>query len=184
MHTDDQEFAARLAAAREGDEYAWHGLFRLVSGRVVGYLISRGAPDPEGVAGDVFFEIVRSIDRFEGDERGFRSWVLTIAHRRMIDARRRHGRRDETPLPLDRLDRADGEDVEGAILHLAGAAEARRLLEHLTPAQADVVALRIYGELTLPEVAEHLGKPLTAVTSLQKRGMDRLRRLLESPDEA
>lgn len=175
---DDLEFQRRLDEALRGDEYAWQYLFRMVSGRVVAYLVSRGAPDPEAVAGDVFLDVVRSLRRFEGDARGFVSWVLTIAHRRMIDARRRHGRRKDIPAPVDDMDRPDPLDVEEHALGLVGAAEARRLLDQLTPDQADVISLRVYGELTMPEVAEHLGKPLTAVTSLQKRGFDRLKRLL------
>jgi RNA polymerase sigma-70 factor (ECF subfamily) len=176
------DFETRLAAARSGDELGWQYLFRLVSGRVVGYLVSRGSPDPEAVAGDVFLDVVRSIDRFEGDADNFVSWVLTIAHRRMIDARRRTGRRPEIPAEHEDLERADGVDVEHIALGLEGAARARRLLDQLTPAQAEVISLRVYGELTMPEVAEHLGKPLTAVTSLQKRGFDRLRRLLAEPE--
>jgi DNA-directed RNA polymerase specialized sigma24 family protein len=59
---------------------------------------------------------------------------------------------------------------------------ARRLLAELTPDQADVLALRIYGDLSLPEVARTLGKPLTAVTSLQHRGLEALRKLLAVQD--
>ena len=62
---------------------------------VVGFLVARGSPDPEGVAGDVFLDVVTSIRRFEGDRRGFVAWVMTIARRRMIDARRRGQRRPE-----------------------------------------------------------------------------------------
>ena len=58
------------------------------------------------------------------------------------------------------------------------ATRAKRLFEHLTADQTEVLALRIYGELTLPEIAHRLDKPLTAVTSLQHRGLQRLRRLL------
>lgn len=181
--TTATEFQTRLDAARRGDERGWQYLFRLVSGRVVAYLVSRGAPDPEAVAGDVFLDVVRSIRRFEGDERHFVSWVLTIAHRRMIDARRRAGRRAEILSEPADLERQTVADTEDPVLGLVGATRARQLLDRLTPDQADVIALRVYGELTMPEVAEHLGKPLTAVTSLQKRGFDRLKRILAEDDD-
>ncbi|HSM01312.1 MAG TPA: sigma-70 family RNA polymerase sigma factor [Acidimicrobiia bacterium] len=180
--SDTSEFEARLAAARAGDELAWRFLFRLVSGRVVAFLVSRGAPDPEAVAGDTFLDIVRSIRRFKGDQRAFVSWCLTIAHRRLVDAYRASSRRPETPADPVGLEKPETEDVEEVALGLVGATRVRRLLDELTPDQADVLALRIYGEMTLPEVAEQLGKPLTAVTSLQHRGLAALRRRLGDAD--
>ena len=118
----------------------------------------------------------------QGGERDFVSWSLTIAHRRLIDSRRASSRRPEVPTdPVD-MERADPGDVEESALGLVEATRVRRLLDQLTADQADVLALRIFGELTLPEISHHLAKPLTAVTSLQHRGLERLRRLLTDLD--
>ncbi len=173
------DFPAALAGAKHGDEGAWRDLFQIIAGRVVGFLVVRGVRDPENVAGEVFADVVRSLKRFKGDRRDFVAWTLTIAHRRMVDAVRSAVRRPEDPTPEDQLDRLDSVDVEATALGLVGADRARRLLGLLTTEQADVVALRIYGELTLPEVARRLDKPLTAVTSLQHRALEALRRHLE-----
>jgi len=173
------DFPKALAAAKRGDEEAWRHLFQIIAGRVVGFLVVRGVRDPENVAGEVFADVVRSLKRFQGDRRDFVSWTLTIAHRRMVDAVRSSVRRPEDPTPADQLDRRDPVDVEDAALGLVGADRARHLLARLTPEQADVLALRIYGEMTLPEVARRLDKPLTAVTSLQHRALEALRRHLE-----
>ncbi len=177
---DDDEFPELLARAKKGDERAWHRLFPLVSGRVVAFLVSRGTPDAEDVAAEVFADIVRSIRRFDGDQRSFVSWTLTIAHRRRVDAVRALQRRLEAAAPDAELERAGPTDVEGDALGLIEADAARRLLARLTADQADVLALRIYGDLSLPDVATALGKPLTAVTSLQHRGLEALRRMLAS----
>jgi RNA polymerase sigma-70 factor (ECF subfamily) len=174
----DRGFTPLLEQAKAGDDAAWHSLFRLVSGRVMAYLVSRGVRDADDVAADAFADIVRSIHRFEGDRHAFVSWALTIAHRRMVDAFRVAARRQEVATPADDLERMAQIDVEEAVLGLIGAERARRLLGELTPDQADVIALRIYGDLSLPEVAKALGKPLTAVTSLQHRGLEALRRML------
>jgi RNA polymerase sigma-70 factor (ECF subfamily) len=172
------DFAAILTAAKHGDERAWHHLFRLVSGRVVAFLVTRGTPDPEDVAAEVFADVVRSIRRFEGDRHAFLSWTLTIAHRRRVDAVRASVRRLESVGIDEALDRSGSADVEAEVMGLIEAETARRLLQELTPDQADVLALRIYGDLSLPEVARSLDKPLTAVTSLQHRGLEALRRML------
>ncbi len=172
----------RLEAARAGDEAGWRWLFKLISGRVVAFLVTRGASDPEDVASETFLDIVRSIRRFDGGERDFVSWSLTIAHRRLVDARRTSSRRREINTDPADLEQAAHINVEEAALGLVEATKARRLFDHLTSDQAEVLALRIYGELTFPEIAHSLGKPLTAVTSLQHRGLERLRRLLAEPD--
>ena len=172
----------RLEAARAGDEAGWRWLFKLISGRVVAFLVTRGASDPEDVASETFLDIVRSIRRFDGGERDFVSWSLTIAHRRLVDARRTSSRRREINTDPADLEQAAHINVEESALGLVEATRARRLFDHLTSDQAEVLALRIYGELTLPEIAHSLGKPLTAVTSLQHRGLKRLRRLLAEPD--
>ena len=60
-----------------------------------GYLRAHGAAEPEDLAGEVFLQVVRGLDRFSGAERDFRAWVFTIAHRRLVDDAppRRAGRR-------------------------------------------------------------------------------------------
>ena len=176
----EDEFADVLRQAKAGEAAAWRRLFDVVSGRVVAFLVARGARDPDGVAGDVFLDIVRSVHRFTGDEPAFVSWAITITHRRLIDSYRAGARHLEVATNPAELDSTDPLDVAEAALGLVAAARARELLDQLTDDQADVLALRIYGNLTLPEVARDLGKPLTAVHSLQHRALMRLRRLLEA----
>ncbi len=175
---DSSEFETRLERAKAGEDAAWRWLFGRISGRIVAFLYTRGAADPEDVAGDTFLDVVKSIHRFRGGERDFVSWSLTIAHRRLVDSRRRSSYRHEIATDPVGLEQAHPGTVEESALGLADATRARRLFDQLTPDQADVLALRIYGELTLPEIARQLAKPLTAVTSLQFRGLERLRRLL------
>ena len=180
--SETSECDVRLDAARAGDEAGWRWLFRLISGRVVGFLVTRGASDPEDVPSETFLDIVKSIRRFSGDERDFVSWSLPIAHRRLVDSLRTSSRRREIITDPADLEQAARINVEESALGLVEASKARRLFDHLTTNQAEVLALRIYGELTLPEIAQSLGKPFTAVTSLQHRGLERLRRLLSEPE--
>lgn len=57
--------------------------------RVHGYVRAKGVPEPDEVTNDVFAQALTSLARFEGDESAFRSWLFTIAHRRVIDVYRR-----------------------------------------------------------------------------------------------
>ncbi len=167
-----ESFRAVLAAARVGSEWAWSELYRGLAPTVLGYLRARGAPEPEDVAGEVFLQAVRDLQRFDGDERALRAWLLTIAHHRLLDARRRRARRPVEPAPDDVLDaRSPTGDAEQEALRSLDLAEVRALLSGLSADQESVLVLRIVGDLTVEEVARVLGKRTGAVKALQRRGL-------------
>ena len=169
-------FDSVLAAAQEGAEWAWQRLYGEYAPPLLGYLRARGAADPEDLLGEVFLEVAQRVASFQGGESGFRSWVFTIAHSRLVDDRRRRSRRSEVPLE-ESVDRPapEGQPEEAAMAD-AEAARVAELLAGLTPDQREVVLLRVFGGLSLEEVASVLGKPLTAVKSLQHRAFGALRR--------
>ena len=169
-------FEGVLAAAREGAEWAWELLIRDLAGPLVGFFRARGVADPENLAGEVYLDIARGLKNFDGTESGFRSWVFVIAHRRLIDERRRQGRRPEEetlhdPLPAThRMPSAE----EEALHRLSG--EVQHLLGALTSDQRDVVTLRVVAGLTLQETAAVVGKRVGAVKALQRRALLALRK--------
>ena len=174
-----QPFDEVLCAARRGVDSAWVTLYRDLAPVLVGYLRGRGAPDAEDLVGEVWVQVVRHIDRFDGDERGFRSWVFTIAHRRLIDVRRAQQRRPERLAPTPDLEPSlPAVEAEPEALATLGTEEVVGLLDHLTEDQREVLLLRLVGGLRLPEVAEVTGRAPQAVKSLQKRGIEHLRRLV------
>lgn len=177
----DDEFGPVLDAARAGADWAWARLYRDLAPVVLGYLRARGAPDPEDVLGETFLQVVRDLARFEGDEAGWRSWVFTVAHRRLIDDRRRRGRRPVRPTQDEAL-AAELPPVEGgepeALANL-GTEQVLRLLDVLTDEQRSALALRFVAGLSLPEVAEVLGRTSNAIKALQRRGLRALRRHLQ-----
>jgi len=175
-----EQFDSVLEAARSGADWAWKVLYESLAPTLLGYLRARGAPDPEGVAGEVFCQLVRDIHRFEGDEQGFRSWVFVMAHHRLLDDLRRRRRRPETPAAPETFgDLAEPGDVERTVVDRRRAEELRAVIETLTPAQRDVLLLRIYGELTIEEVAKAIGRRAGAVKALQRRGLEAVRRHLD-----
>lgn len=170
-------FAATLAAAQDGEQWAWDALYRSLAGPVRGYLRARGAFDPDDVLGEVFLDLARSVGTFEGDESRFRSWVFMVAHNRMVDERRREIRRPSHPTPPESLELVEGaRDTEGEALAGVSTDGVRRLLAGLTPDQRAVLELRLIAGLTIDEVAAVVGKPSGAVKALQRRAIWSLRR--------
>ena len=165
-----------LAAARRGDEPAWTSLYLDLAPVLTGYLTGQRCPSPEDVTSETLYQVVRDLHRFDGEETAFRSWVFTIAHHRMIDARRYASVRPTDPAAdefLQRHGRSDSfEDHTVASLDVS-------VLDHLlavtTPDQRDVVLLRYVADLSLHEAAEVLGKEYNAVKALHRRALDALR---------
>ena len=172
-------FSTVLAAAQAGAEWAWEAIYRDLAGAVGGYLRGHGAVEPDDLVAEVFLQLARNIGTFEGDEAGFRSWVFTVAHHRLVDERRARGRR-----PLDLIEDSALEsaapqgDVERDAVERLSADEAKALLVHLSPDQRDVLLLRIFGGLTVEEVAAAIGKRPGAVKALQRRALASLQRMV------
>jgi len=163
-------------------------LYARYSRFVVGYLRGQGAPEPEDLASEVFVGVVRGLDSFDGDEAAFRSWLLVIAHRRLLDDRRRRGRKPADAVQPHRLhavpDHGRLGDVEGAALERLGSNRVRAALDQLTDDQRTVVLLHTVGGLTLPQISDMLGKRLAAVKSLHRRGLAAAARALSAaPDD-
>jgi RNA polymerase sigma-70 factor (ECF subfamily) len=162
--------------ARTGDQDAWRDLYTAYAGRVAGYLRVQGVADPEDLTSDVFLAVFRNLGSFVGDEARFRSWLFVIVHRRLIDERRRAGRRDEVPID-DAPEIATRVDTEDAAFGRIGTRRVEELCEQLVPDQRDVLLLRLVADLTVEQVAEVVGKSPGAVKAVQRRGLASLARI-------
>jgi RNA polymerase sigma-70 factor, ECF subfamily len=166
-----------IVAARSGAEWAWATLYRELAPSIRGYLRFRGAEEPDDLLGEVFLQLVRDLDGFDGSERDFRAWVFTIAHHRLIDARRRQVRRPIHLVPDLFLEfEGDIGNVEDEAMTGLTLSRVRELVGRLSPDQQDVVLLRLFGELSVPEVAGIVGKRAGAVKAALRRGLATLRR--------
>lgn len=174
-------FEEVLAGAKDGDHAAFEVLYRDLAPLVLGYLRGRRAPDPEDLTSETFVAVVRNLSSFQGDEIRFRSWVLTIAHRRLLDSRRRAKRRPESlvdPDEMPELKSAGTADAAAGALERMGAEDVLALLDELTDDQRAVVLLRMVSDLPVDEVARILKKRPGAVKTLQRRAFARLAQIL------
>jgi RNA polymerase sigma factor (sigma-70 family) len=174
----EMDYPSVLAAARLGAEWAWTILYRDLSPHVLRYLKAHAAREPEDLLGDVFVQVVRGISAFEGGDRDFRAWVITIARNRLIDDWRRRSRSPEG-LALDDLPAGHATqvgDAEADAMLRLGDQRVRSVIERLTPHQRDVLYLRMFVGLTIDEIATVVGKRRGAVKSIQTRALATIRR--------
>lgn len=178
-----EPFESVLAGARAGEEWAWRRIHAELAPRIAGYLRGHGAADSDDLASEVLLQLVQGLASFSGDERQFRAWAFTIAHRRLVDDLRRRARRPSVALEPETLAAVAG---PGGDVH----ADAETVLDHqrvveaiaeLPPDQRTVLLLRIVGDLTIEEIARALGKQPGAVKALQRRALRRLEKAYPFP---
>lgn len=168
-------FAQVLDAARAGAPWALEALYRELAGPVTGYLRLHGATEPDDLASEVFVGVLTGVSGFTGDEAGFRSWVFTIAHRRLADSWRRSSRRPAVA-DLDVYEHPftaalSGGDAEEEAIAALGTSRVHELCASLPRDQRAVVLLRVLGDLSVAEVAGVLGRSEASVKALQRRGL-------------
>lgn len=176
-----ERFPELLRAAQRGDGAALSALWSGLSGQVASFVRGRGGRDVDEITNDVFLAAFTGLSEFQGDLPGFRALLFTIARRRVIDESRRRTRR----LDARAWSPVEDERAAGSTEDLVLVRESDRLLvqrlDVLTPDQRDVVLLRLIADLSIDEVARVLGKSTGTVKSLQRRGLDRLRRTWDHP---
>lgn len=165
-----------VGAAQEGSEEAFSCLFRALNPQILRYLRHHAGAAAEDLAAETWLAVANGFDRFAGDDGDFRSWLFSIARRRVVDHFRREHRRPRT-VALGAVDAlAPGGDFQADVVGAMSAERAVEILVRDLPAdQAEVVVLRVVGGLDVDEVARILGRTPGWVRVAQHRALRRMR---------
>ena len=169
-----------VSRARAGSPEAFTEIYQALAGPVAAYVRSKGVADPADLTSEVFLAVFTGIGRFSGSEAQLRSWVFTIAHRRVVDQWRRQGRHPGLSPYEPEDDLRTAPSAESGALVALGEERVHALLATLTEEQREVMTLRILGDLTVEQVAEVVGRRTGAVKALQRRALASLRRAIEA----
>jgi len=171
-----EAFDEVIAAAGTGAEWAIAALYDELQPPLLAYLRSQDPGEAEDLASEVWQGIGEGLSRFEGNEASFRAWVFTIARHRVIDWRRRRSRRPAVAAGEERLVSVAGaEDPASAAVAAVASEEAiRRIRQVLPPDQAEIIVLRVLGDLDADQVGRILGKRPGTIRVLQHRALRRL----------
>lgn len=174
METNDP-FGAALAGAQFGNTDSVSWLWRRHQPVLIAWLSSFDRTLAHDVASDVWIEAIRAIGGFSGDERAFRSWLFTIARRRLIDVQRRDQRRHSlTEAGRSQDSTEDTSTEEKVIAGLASQEAIDRIRANLTPEQAEIVLLRVIAGLDIDQVSAAIGKKPGAIRVMQHRALRKL----------
>lgn len=173
-----EDFETVLAAARHGANWACTTIWMTYAPAVSAFLTARGSRAPEDLTSEVFLAVFERLGTFVGGEPELRSFVFSIAYRRLVDELRMRSRRGETEPWTAELDPRRSPSAESEAIDRIGEEGVLTLLDALSGDQRDVMVLRSVSDLTVEQVAAVLGKRIGAVKALQRRALENLRRNL------
>ena len=175
-------FAQLLTLARDGDPDAITAIYKLEQPRLLRVLRAEVGDAADDVASQTWLETMGALRRFEGDQRGFRALLFTIARRRVADHRRTQRRKPATPTATPALtaavDARASADTD-LLAELSSDVAIEIITGALNPEQAEIVLLRVVAGLSVDEVAGIVGKNAGAVRVQQHRALKRLAKALE-----
>jgi len=180
--TSDEVLIARIAG---GDRLAMQVLFARHHVRVYRFVLRlvRNEATAEDLISDVFLDIWRQADKFEGRS-AVSTWMLSIARFKALSVLRKRPEQELDDETAERIeDQAD--DPETALAKKDKGAVLRQCLSALSAEHREIVDLVYYHEKSVEEVAGIVGIPEATVKTrmfyarkklselLKERGIDR-----------
>lgn len=140
--------------------------------------------DAEEVLQDVLERAWRHAPSFDRQRGRVATWLLSMTHHVAIDVLRKRQRRpqaadSETAEKAGRLLADPAPDAADQALHNEQAELIRAALRELPEAQKKAIELAYFKELSHLEIAALLGDPLGTVKTRIRRGMERLKAVLQ-----
>lgn len=167
-----------LVAEAQQSPQAFAALYRRHVQRVYRYLLAKvgQVDDAQDLTSITFMTALERIHSFRGTG-SFEAWLLRIARNKAND----HFRRKRPIVALDNvLLVSDSAESPATITDLNLQIDKVSLhLRQIAPDRAEAITLRIFGGLSVAEVAEVMGRKQPAVRMLLHRGLQDLRQRME-----
>lgn len=186
----DAQLAALVERIRQGDAQALGELYEQTVGRVYGLAlrILRQPADAEEAAADVYTQVWDQADRFDARRGPVLAWLMIITRSRALDRRRsliKHSGQQTQHLNDDDATYSDSEQATAPDLLqlMQTGSQVHRALAALPPAQRHAITLNFLEDLSHQAIAERLETPLGTVKSNIRRGLQRLRQLLNDDEQ-
>lgn len=185
----DLKFDTALRQARRGASDGFSALFRSHQPALLRTMRAYAPDLAEDVCSETWLYVSTRLASFEGDERGFRAWLITVARNRLQDAIRYEARRPSVPtadVPEDQVasPRWQEPDTATAVIEAEATERALGLIGELPSGQAEAVLLRVVAGLDTRTVARLMGRPEGTVRVLCHRGLRTLAGRLADAESA
>ena len=171
-----------MAAVIAGDVDSFVDLYDRYCDRAyrVARAVCRDNGRAEEAVQDGFLSVWNSRATYRPQQGTVAAWLLTVVRYRAIDIARRdrqHVSRRASETHLE--DRAAFDDPFDTVATRDDAQRLHAALAMLPDAQAEVITLAFYGQLSHTEIAAHLGLPAGTVKGRMRLGLQKLRADIE-----
>ena len=163
--------------AKAGDSQAFGELYDATFDLICKYFAFRvhDPADAQDLTSQVYMEAWQNISRFD-PKRNFSAWIYGFARFRLIDYYRSH----KVTVSLDAVtDRGGTTDLQAETSSNLESQRIKAGLNQLPEPYRTVLQLRYLQELEYPEIAQLLGKTESHLRVQVKRGLERLKGIVE-----
>lgn len=174
-----------LRRTGQGDHQSLQELYRRYSGPLLStaYRVLNNAKDAEDVLQEAFIQIWEKASVYDVRRGKPFTWAMTLTRNKAIDrlrrVQRRHRLQDDIEKEATVWERTHATDSSDA----ASSRETEKMLRNavieLSPDQRRAIELAYFSGLTQNEIAAQLREPLGTVKARIRRGMAKLRLILE-----
>lgn len=180
---EQEELIGLLAATALRDRQAFQRLYQLTSAHLYGVALRLLEKDnwAQDVLQEAYIRIWNNSSSYQSHLASPKTWMTTIVRNLALDLlrKRKYEVRQADPLEIH-------EEVDSTLLpadKLSQSEEGKRLsgcLDELKREQRQIIALAYFKGYTHDELSGYTGQPLGTVKTWIRRGLDQLRRCLES----
>jgi RNA polymerase sigma-70 factor (ECF subfamily) len=189
MNTDtDTELAAEIALLKQigqGDRRSFETLYDRFSGVLfsTAYRLLNNREAAEDVLQDVFIMIWEKAPLYDSARGKPMTWAVTLTRNKAIDrlrsTQRRNRLQDDVQRESETFEQFDDRSSFDAVAAGETNTLVREAIGKLSKDQREAIELAFFSSLTQTEIAERLGEPLGTIKARIRRGMMRLRELLD-----
>lgn len=178
------ELPELVQGVASGDRQALRRLYDITVARVYGlaYAMVRDTADAEEIVCDVYLQVWQGAAHYDAARGSVITWLLIRCRSLALDRLRRRRVREAavTTLAGQPIPMAENETTEGLLGLLDNRSAVCRALEELPRIQCHLIALAFFKGLSHGEIARAVQLPLGTVKSHIRRGLQALRKALES----
>jgi len=145
--------------------------------------LSRSSPDAEDATQEIFLDLWRNAGRFDESKGSEKLFIAMLARRRLIDRLRKTRIEVPTESSPEILESVACSDPDAGSETSTEAEQAKQALQRLRPEQRTVLELGLLYGFTQSEIAARLNMPLGTVKSLMRRGIMRVREVMNIESE-
>ena len=167
MATDKQIKKWIRSVARAPDKKAADKLISHYLDEMFGYVFNRVASRDvaKDVTQEIFISMLKSIDNYDESKSAFRTWIYSIASRRVADYYRTKEHYDDRLVEMSEVDLGSGEALGSNVDNALELAEINDFIDGLEAERRDIFKLKVFEGCTFSEIASAMGMPESTVKS-------------------